>query len=206
MGTTRADKGNGGKLRLSKAEFLRFFEKVNVQGRDECWLWKAARDDQGYGVFRIDGKNDRAHRVSLKYWGIKIPYGFHVDHLCRNPPCLNPGHLEPVPPRINSIRSNSASGKNSRKTHCANGHEFNESNTYLRSTGINNPKTRQCKQCNSRRKREASIRDSRYSILKITCKGCESQLTVCTTPSLPRKYCSDKCGQRYRKSINGGIK
>jgi hypothetical protein len=34
-----------------------------------------------------------------------VPEGLELDHLCRNPPCVNPAHLEPVTHQQNMQRS-----------------------------------------------------------------------------------------------------
>ena len=67
----------------------RFWSKVDKSGT--CWLWTAGTDDAGYGQFRLDGKNIKAHRVSFflafGYWPVV------TRHSCDNPPCVNPDHL-----------------------------------------------------------------------------------------------------------------
>lgn len=67
----------------------RFWSKVDKSG--DCWVWTAAPDTAGYGQFRFEGKNVKAHRVSFflehGYWP-KI-----ARHSCDNPPCVNPAHL-----------------------------------------------------------------------------------------------------------------
>jgi len=72
----------------------RFWEKVDVRGIDECWLWKASTQ-KGYGQIGVKGRRapDKAHRVSwiLHYGG--IPNGMSVLHKCDNPICVNPSHL-----------------------------------------------------------------------------------------------------------------
>lgn len=81
---------------------VRFWAKVNKTA--SCWLWTAATHNAGYGVMRLDGRNEFAHRISLKLSGVDIPAGFDVDHLCRNPRCVNPSHLEPVSHKENVRR------------------------------------------------------------------------------------------------------
>jgi hypothetical protein len=70
----------------------------NVQVTAEgCWIWQLSRNAAGYP--RIMIQNDLrsfAHRVSYEEFVGPIPSGLVLDHLCRNPPCVNPTHLEPV--------------------------------------------------------------------------------------------------------------
>lgn len=63
-----------------------------------CWNWIAKRDRKGYG-YLFDRRNQttkRAHRWTYERLKAPIPYHMLMDHLCRNPSCVNPDHLEPV--------------------------------------------------------------------------------------------------------------
>jgi hypothetical protein len=61
-----------------------------------CWDWLRARQENGYGA-AWDGHRVRyAHRVYYERLVGPIPAGHVLDHLCRNPGCINPEHLEPV--------------------------------------------------------------------------------------------------------------
>jgi hypothetical protein len=59
-----------------------------------CWIWTAAIDNGGYGVFQLRDKvSVRASRLA---WELThgIPLGRRiVRHQCDNPPCCNPAHL-----------------------------------------------------------------------------------------------------------------
>lgn len=73
----------------------RFWEKVDVRGPDECWPWKANRNEHGYGLIYVRGrgKNVRAARVALVLAGRPIPDELDALHRCDNPPCVNQAHL-----------------------------------------------------------------------------------------------------------------
>lgn len=58
-----------------------------------CWEWTGCRDKDGYGKISINGKGDRAHRVSYEAHRGPIPAGRFVLHHCDNPPCVNPDHI-----------------------------------------------------------------------------------------------------------------
>lgn len=71
----------------------RFWSRV--EKTDGCWTWKGATS-KGYGVARHVGRSRLAHRVAYEWLVGPIPDGLTLDHLCDNPPCVNPAHLEPV--------------------------------------------------------------------------------------------------------------
>lgn len=78
--------------RKSPAE--RFWEKVDKNGPNGCWVWTAGLHKQfGYGQFWYNGINDLAHRMSWRLTYGEIPDGLNVCHKCDNPPCCNPDHL-----------------------------------------------------------------------------------------------------------------
>ena len=119
----------------------RILAKIDIG--DDCWNWTAAKNARGYGVVRVMGKipgghNELSHRYIYRVTVGEIPEGMSLDHLCRNPACCNPDHLEPV--------SHSENMKRARLTHCKNGHEFTEDNTSY-SIDKKGRKIRHCKQC-----------------------------------------------------------
>lgn len=82
----------------------RFFLKVAMpEDPDGCWNWTAADDGNGYGLFGVNSRHVRAHRYAYELIRGDIPPGLVLDHLCRNPSCVNPWHLEPVP-QVENIR------------------------------------------------------------------------------------------------------
>lgn len=81
--------------------------KIAVQP-DGCWLWTASKTT-GYGRIRIDYVEYKAHRVVyhlLRDSSVPMRSGRseHMDHLCREPSCVNPEHLEPGTCRTNVSR------------------------------------------------------------------------------------------------------
>lgn len=79
---------------------------------DCCWEWigkrtRAAANHYGSINVRVGGKHTAcyAHRVAFEaFTRSTIPEGYHVDHLCYNTLCINPAHLEAVPPSVNYER------------------------------------------------------------------------------------------------------
>ena len=88
-----------------------------------CWQWTGAKNDHGYGQLRLNGRVQYAHRVFYEDFVGPIPDGLELDHLCRNPDCVNPAHLEPVTHRENMRRA-------IQKSACVRGHPYND--VYIR--------------------------------------------------------------------------
>lgn len=100
--------------------------------------------DGGYVARSRKGRNsDRSHRLLYEQWIGPIDKGMTIDHLCKNPACCNPGHMEVVSRGENARRGRSA---NAAKTHCSNGHEFSEANTW-RGIQSNGAASRKCRTC-----------------------------------------------------------
>ena len=79
----------------------RFWGKVTASREpDSCWEWEGMRLPKGYGKFSLRGGYVGAHRVSyqLAYGDLRedSSVDLEIDHLCRNPPCVNPRHLRQV--------------------------------------------------------------------------------------------------------------
>lgn len=127
----------------------RFDKKIRMLANG-CWEWIAGKTN-GYGVLSI--RHDlhvKAHRYAFERYRGYIPDGMQLDHLCRNPLCVNPWHLDPVSCKENLRRSPAQpTTKNAAKTHCARGHAFSEENTYK--TPIGGRACRECKKLSIQR-------------------------------------------------------
>lgn len=123
-----------------QADTAWFWSQVEV---GDCWEWMGLRQPEGYGRTSRLGVPVYAHRFSWTVLVGEIPAGMQLDHLCRNRLCVNPDHLEPVTCRVNVLRGVGPSAQAARRTHCPQGHPYNDANTYWRPDG----KSRQCRAC-----------------------------------------------------------
>ena len=132
----------------------RFWAKV--QKSEGCWLWEGTINGNGYGHLKISGRTILAHRVAYLLTYGPIPDGLVIDHVkdrgCSHRHCVNPSHLEAVPPRVNTLRGEGAAAKNARKTHCKNGHELSGPNLAMVNTGRGRI-GRRCRTCRRAQKR-----------------------------------------------------
>ena len=114
----------------------------------DCIEWTGYRHRNSYGsVYSSDlGKNVLVHRLSMaQLYGWEYLEGKVVRHTCDNPPCYNPQHLR-VGTQADNIADRDAKGRhgtngNELKTHCPQGHAYDEENTSHRSG------RRNCKAC-----------------------------------------------------------
>lgn len=58
-----------------------------------CVLWLGGRHGQGYGLLKINGRMERAHRVAWEMVNGPIPDGMLVCHHCDTPACVNVDHF-----------------------------------------------------------------------------------------------------------------
>lgn len=112
-----------------------------------CREWQGAIMPGGYGAIRREGRVWRVHRWVWTLAFGPIPEGQILMHRCDNPPCFRLSHLQLGTHGDNS-RDAYAKGRRivtrywSSRTHCVNGHEFDEANTYVNDKGH-----RTCRRC-----------------------------------------------------------
>lgn len=116
-------------------------ESMEVDTETGCWVWAKRVNKNGYAVTDIGGSSRFVHRISVEVFAGPIPEGMTVDHLCFNPPCVNPSHL-----RLLTLSENSRNQRSAMKTHCVNGHEYTPENTYIRPQKRRQGR-RDCRQC-----------------------------------------------------------
>lgn len=201
----------------------KFWDRVEVRGPDECWLY-TGRLVNGYGLFAVrrwkDREKPKPSDGSRAYWGALLAHrialwslagqepGESVDHICHtNDPfcvsndecvhrrCCNPAHLEPV-----SAAENARRRKGRVKDACIYGHPMVGDNVYRSPTGA-----RACRTCVQRRNDENNAKQKAWRAAnppqptQVECPEC--LLPFMREPGSARKYCSDDCaGEANRRS------
>ncbi len=133
--------GVGKRFVSTMSDLQRFCLKISYcpgPRTTSCWIWTGAMNPDGYGQFYYNGRGRGAHRAAYQLFRGSIPKPFVCDHLCRNPRCVNPFHIEIVTVKENTNKGAVAART---KTACPQGHPYDERNTcYCRSK-------RHCREC-----------------------------------------------------------
>ncbi len=132
------------KPRQRKLLTTRFFSKVKASESNGCLEWQGATT-RGYGVFWGKDRLVLAHCWLFEMINGAVPDGFELDHLCRNRCCVNPTHLEIVT-RKENCRRGDVGIRMREKTHCPQGHPYDNENTYICLTTNGTPQ-RLCRSC-----------------------------------------------------------
>lgn len=142
-------------LELSLEE--KFISKINKKSEDGCWIWIGSVrgvKPREYGAFCYESRIYSAHRFAWQLWkGViskPIPKQLCVCHKCDVTLCVNPAHLYLGTHKQNmqdkAVKSRYL-GK--MKSHCKNGHEYTDKNTYISKKGL-----RHCRECHRIKERE----------------------------------------------------
>jgi len=119
---------------LTDRQLRNFWAKVTLPDETGCMNWTGSRKGNGYGEVSLKPAGKfLVHRVAYTIANGPIPPGLVIDHLCRNPQCVNPEHLEAVTNRENTLRGAAMQNgaHNAAKTHCPQGHEYAGENLYV---------------------------------------------------------------------------
>lgn len=138
--------------------FRRFMKSFRVDPTEGCWIWIRSSHNHGYAKIMINRKVYAAHRVSYEHFVAPILDGNVIDHLCRNTGCVNPRHLDAVSHKEN-VKRGDAGNWQKIKTHCPQGHIYDEENT-----GRNQSGSRFCKACRKEKlaRKAAQYRERAY--------------------------------------------
>ena len=127
----------------------RLYARLMPDPETGCLLWPGAKGRKGYGQIRVSGRGSpmaAVHRVAWELAYGPIPPGLVIDHVrawgCRHNNCANVAHLELVTNRENLLRGDTIIAAAIAKTHCPQGHPYDEINTYVNPAG-----SRCCRTC-----------------------------------------------------------
>lgn len=117
---------------MTRPRLLDLFESRSTRPVEGCWSWDGATNDLGYGQLWFgEHRMVYAHRFAYEHFVGPIPDMYVIDHLCRNPNCCRPDHLEAVTHRENIKR-----GRAGTKMACKYGHDWHDpKNVHIRRDG-----------------------------------------------------------------------
>lgn len=115
-----------------------------------CHVFTGGLTGRGYGQITINNKPVAVHRYVWERDVGPIPDALVIDHQCRNRACCNVNHLRVVTMKVNLTENvvGSCWQLLKARTHCPQGHPYDEENTWISKTG-----GRGCRTCNRLRAR-----------------------------------------------------
>jgi len=129
---------------MKRDPMIRFAEKT-IAKCNGCIEWIGHLSPKGYGQFSWLSRPVCAHRWVYAAKKGPIPVGMVIDHLCRNPACVNIDHLECVSMAENTRRGllhTMQRAKARAMTHCKRGYPLFGQNVSINAKGH-----RCCKTC-----------------------------------------------------------
>lgn len=182
---------------ITERQVRLFWAKVDESG--ECWIWRGAKEQHGYGRVRIGDQTLPAHRVSAALAFGCVGETVEVCHHCDVQSCVRPAHLF-----LGSHAENMADakvkgrvrGRFSGSMVCAKGlHALSGDNLIVRPNG-----TRLCRVCRKKTERRwnlaiSSARAAKHQQIDATCAACGKTWTRLTV-GRPSRYCSPLCRGR----------
>lgn len=122
-----------------------------------CWIWMGTSLRNGYGRVWFRDSMWLAHRAVFTLVKGEISEGFQIDHLCKITYCVNPSHLESVPPKTNIARSTNHVANFISRHECSKGHLLTGENLIIRA---DRNYSRACRTCEREWKRISRERAS----------------------------------------------
>jgi len=138
------------KIHYLVKQFMRLVVIDNHQS--DCWGWRGCINNKGYSILHYHNRKQMAHRISYQIFHGKILDDLDIDHLCRNPVCSNPDHLEPVTHQENTLRGD----RSLSRSYCKNGHALKGKNLII-SSGNKAKLCRICERARTRIKRAKNV-------------------------------------------------
>lgn len=130
---------------------------IKYGGDEGCWEWQGSKGHWGHGQVQIKETAHRRRKVMVHRLMWFWEHGDTekvLDHLCGNPPCCNPRHLQPVTVKENTLRGNAPSAINAQRQKCVNGHPLYGDNLYV------DRGRRRCRACMNQRSQEYKERNN----------------------------------------------
>ena len=130
---------------LSPEDIVRFWERVGSTQPNGCRLWLLKPRSDGYGQFSVGAWPFGAHRIAFLLANDGLDPNLDVLHRCDTPMCVEATHLwQGTPAENNADKKAKGRETNGRRerTHCSEGHPFDEINTRIRTCG-----RRACRTC-----------------------------------------------------------